>query len=401
MNPLQPEKEFILRCMRALIFRRSLCVEMDSGFLQQFDWDWIVRTTYYHHLLGFVAFILGKANLLTHLDHGIQNKLKAGLLKSELKNQLKQQQFQEVNRILKTSSIAVIPLKGVALTHLIYEDVPVRRMGDIDVLVRQGDLSEAFRLLARAGFCRIDTEQSKNRWHENIYAQTHSLWEDPVLGRVPLFRDEIELDLHFNPRYRIDQKYIEMDIAGIWQRAQPFPKLGLNVFTLDPKDLVRHLLFHTLEFNKPRLIQVLDTACVIEKYKIPRSEILDQMNVAPRSSQSDAFVNAIQELAHTGPVNADFSPEAMQVFERFFSRESIPDQTQEAFIDTQDSVLGRVAFKKIRSPWKRLVFIAGYLFPNPDYYRQKGTKLLYLTHWWVLLSKVWRLVFPKKHNKQQ
>ena len=391
MNPLQPEKEFILRCMKALIFRKDLRVQMDSTFLLQLDWDWIVSTSYDHRLLGFVAFILGKRDLLKNLDDRVQEKLKAGLLENDLKNRLKQKQFQEVNRILNRKSIPVIPLKGVALTHLIYGDVPLRRMGDVDILLRQSDLSESFSLLAQAGFCRLGTDQSKNRWHEKIYAETASLWEDPVLGRLPLVRGEIEVDVHYNPMYRIEQKYVEMDIAGVWQRALPFPQLGPNVFMLDPKDLILHLLLHTLEFNDPRLIQALDTACVIEKYDIARSDISDQINVARHSRRVDAFVNAIHELMNADTGIADFSPETAEVFESFFSRKSISDETQEGLIESEDSVLGVEMFRKIRSPWKRLVFIAGYLLPNPDYYRHKGSKVPYFMHWWELITKVWKL----------
>jgi hypothetical protein len=382
-----------LRCMKALVFREDLCVEMNSSYAEKLDWDWIVKTSYDQRLLGFVAFILGKQNLLRNLDHRIQAKLKVGLLKSQSENQFKQRQFQEVNRILSARFIPVIPLKGIALTQLIYEHVPFRRMRDIDILVQQSDLDQSFRLLAQAGFRRLDTYQSKNRWHEKIYAETDSLWANPILGRIALFLKGLELDVHFNPRYRIEQKYIEMDVARIWERALPFPKLGRNVFILDSKDLLLHLLLHTVEFHSPRLIQALDTACVIEKYKIPRSDISDQINVAAHSSKLvlDGFVNAIQELLNIEPGNAGFSPESTDVFERFFLRKSIPDLTLEGLIKTEKPIVGLEMFKKIRSPRKRLIFMAGYLLPNPDYYPQKRSKVPYFMHWWELICKVWRL----------
>lgn len=264
MDPLHSEKEFILRCIKAVVLREDLCVEMESDFPGTLDWNWIVRTSHDHRLLGFVAFILDKGNLLKQLDHEVQLKLNAGLRESQLRNRFKQKQFQEVNAILAMTSIPVIPLKGVALTHLIYHEIPFREMHDIDILVKQSDLKKSFRLLAEAGFCRLDTSPSKNRWHEKIYAETDSLWDDRILGRVAVIRDELELDVHFNPTYRIEQKNMDLNVAGIWQRALPCPALGSNVFALDPKDLLRHLLLHTVDFYNPRLIQVLDTACVIK-----------------------------------------------------------------------------------------------------------------------------------------
>lgn len=68
-----------------MVFREDLCVEVGSDFPEKLDWDWIVRTSHDHRLLGFVAFILDKRNLLKQLDHGIQLKLNAGLRDSRLK----------------------------------------------------------------------------------------------------------------------------------------------------------------------------------------------------------------------------------------------------------------------------------------------------------------------------
>ena len=391
MNPLHSEKEFILQCIKALVFREDLCVE-ESGFPEALDWDWIVRTSYDHRLLGFIAFILDKGNLLKQLDHEVQVKLNAGLRESQLNNQLRQKQFQEVNAILSTNSIPVIPLKGLALTDLIYHDVPFREMNDIDILVKQSDVKESFRLLAEAGFCLLETYQSKNRWHQRIYAETDSLWDGRILGRLAVVRDELLLDVHFNPTYRVEEKNIDLNVAGIWQRALPCPELGSNVFTLDPKDLLRHLLIHTVDFFKPHLIQVLDTACVIRKYNFSGSDISDQISVAPHSPTSalTALVNAIQELMNIKQGRVDFSRETTEVFERFFSRPLIPDETEQA-LETEDSIFGIEMFRNIKSRRKRLIFIAGYLLPNPDYYRQKGAKFPYLIHWWELISKVWRL----------
>lgn len=390
VKPLQPEKEFILSCMKALILRDDLSVDIESSLLRKLNWDWIVRTSHEHHLLGFVAFILDKSNLLTNLDHRIQAELNAGLHQSRSENQLKQEQFQDVNRILSTKSIPVMPLKGVALTSLIYDEFPFRRMNDIDILVRQDDLNESFRLLTQAGFRLKDTYESKNRWHGEIYAQTYSLWQSPT-GRIPVFRDELHLDIHFNPLYRVEEKYTGINVAGMWQRAVPFPKLGPNVFIPDPKDLVLHLILHTVEFHYPRLIQAMDTACVIQKYKISRSDISARTNVVATHSKVEVFLDAIQELININRQPAQFSPETTEVFERFFSGKSISEETQPDLTNTDEPVMGIGMVKKIRSPWKRLIFLAGYLFPNPDYYRHNTSKIPYLSHWRELIAKVWRL----------
>jgi hypothetical protein len=388
MNRLQPEKEFIFRCMQSLISGEHLCLQTDSIFDQKLDWDWIVRTSYNHRLLGFLSFILAKQNLVKKLEPRIQARLKAGLLKSYWKHRRKQKQFQDVSRILNTKGIRVIPLKGVALSHLVYDDVPFRVMSDIDILVQQNDLPESFRLLGKAGFCDREAP-SKNRWHQKIYAEAAPLYQNNI-GRLPLTRKDLELDVHFDPSYRIQQKHIEMDVTGMWQRALHFPNLGSNVYMLHPRDQVVHLLLHTAEFHCPRLIQALDIARVMEKYSVHAADIADEMKLIPPFAQSTlgTFVNAIQELIDIESNEARFSQETTEVFERWFSRDSIPEESVDY---PPKDFIGLEMLKKIRSRWKRLIFVAGYFLPNPDYYRRKQYRFSYLAHWSGLISKAWRL----------
>lgn len=390
--PFQPEKEFILRCMRDVIIRDEVCPELDPGFLRKLDWDWIIKTSDTHRVLCFVTYILIKRNLLRHIDAPVQETLRVGLLKSRQSNWLKQQQFQTVNVILNEHAVAVIPLKGSLLTHLIYANLPFRQMSDIDIMVEQTELKKAFTLLTAAGFRRLNS-QSSNRWQEKICAETDPLWGTEVLGRVSLARGGLELDLHFNPRYRIGQKYIGMDVSGLWERATSLPQLGANIYAPDPKDLILHLLLHTIEFYSPRLIQVLDTASVIDKYRLFREGGSEQMNL-PSSFSSmpsiSAFINAINELFSIKHRASELSPETTEIFERFFSRTAVPDETDEGF-RADNSITGISMFKRIKSPWKRVVFISGYFVPAPHYYPHKSLALSYLTHWRRLISKALRL----------
>ena len=371
----------------------------DPESLRRLNWKWIVDTAEEHRVLGFMAFILKENNLLFYLDEHIQEIMDSCLLRCLWNNQHKRRQFQLINTIFQANSVSVIPLKGIALTHLFYTRYPFREMGDIDILVKKSDFKKVFELMCDAGFRHPDSYLKPNRWHGKLYAEARALDEVTAIGRTPLFKDEIYLDLHITPRYRSANTYLEMDWSGIWQRSVPFPELGSNVFVLAPNDQILHLLLHTIEFHCPSLMQVMDIALALERNDFFQEGAWNR--VLPGlpcslSSRVNEFVQGVCELLNTKTNTLELSLKSSEVFEQFFSPAPNPESLPEEFDNPQESIKGVEIFKKIESWQKRLLFIAGYFLPDPDYYDDKRTPRLYLVHWWRLLSKAKRLTSAAK-----
>jgi Uncharacterised nucleotidyltransferase len=392
------DKKFILSCLKELIIPGSSCLD-EPGVLSGLDWDWIVKTSTTHGILGFIASVLERRNLLMRLDPMTQATLKGHLMKCLFKNQLKRQQFQRLSAMLRQRDIDIILLKGIALTHLVYDEMPCRQMWDIDILVRECDLKRTFEVLSTSGFRHPEKLSARNRWHAKIFAETSYLLRDVRIGRIPLVLEKLEVDIHYNPRYMVEDDYSGMDIEGVWGRAVPFPHLGPNVYMLNPKDQLLHLLLHSAEGFKTLLIQVLDIGLFSHKYGFRQEDIADKIiGDLPLSSRARVytFIRAMQELLDTRVRMPELSPETIEVFERFFSFSNVHHQEQEAMNVLQSPMGGLQILSKIDSPWKRASFLAGYLLPDPDYYKGSSTPLSYLTHWRDLLLKGWRLLSGKR-----
>ena len=95
-----------------------------------------------------------------------QTVMKINLLNYEVKNRTKLKEFGEINKIFEKNNIDIIPLKGIALSYLIYKNMPFRNMNDIDILIRQKDLNKTCDLLNDNGFKEFPN--LKNRWHAAI-----------------------------------------------------------------------------------------------------------------------------------------------------------------------------------------------------------------------------------------
>jgi hypothetical protein len=64
-------------------------------------------------------------------------------------------QFEEYGRVLgalRAAGIPVIVLKGGHLGECVYKNIAVRAMSDMDILVHEGDLAQAAKILARMDY---------------------------------------------------------------------------------------------------------------------------------------------------------------------------------------------------------------------------------------------------------
>jgi hypothetical protein len=113
----------------------------------------------------------------------------------------------QVLTILQGANIPVVVLKGAHLAELVYKNIALRSMGDIDLLVKKDDLRRSQQGLIKAGYAS--------------------------------FKTGLILDLHWN----IENPLFDMniDVAGLWDRAQPATVAGVDTLILAPEDLLLHL----------------------------------------------------------------------------------------------------------------------------------------------------------------
>jgi len=112
-------------------------------------------------------------------------------------------------------------------------------MCDLDLLVRRDDLARARDVLAGMGYAPqyFGVEQVD-------YAQHHHL--------RPMARpDGIRVEIHWTIARPVGPA--EVDLEGIWERAQPAKIAGVQALVLSPEDLILHLCLHTSFTHKFRV----------------------------------------------------------------------------------------------------------------------------------------------------
>jgi hypothetical protein len=160
-------------------------------------------------------------------------------------------------RQLATAQVPVIVLKGAALAEVVYGNVSLRPMGDVDLLVHQRDLARTRHVLEGLGYVlgRAETHPGVLAEHENELVLCKP-------GPVPVFVD-VHWSLFDSPYY---QSRIAMD--WFWQTAQPAQIAGVPALMLGPEAQIIHLCGHlSLHHGAAGLLWWHDIAEVLVFYR--------------------------------------------------------------------------------------------------------------------------------------
>jgi hypothetical protein len=158
----------------------------------------------------------------------VRDELKKDYLILSMRNARLYSALSGVLELLHRLRIDVIALKGVYLAQVVYGNVGIRSMNDIDLLVKKEDLPRVEKALTESGA----VSDNPNRV---ITEETHHFgYKLPGSG--------IRVEIHWT---LLSVKGMENDIAGLWKRSQPAVIAGVSARTLSPEDLLLHLCAHT------------------------------------------------------------------------------------------------------------------------------------------------------------
>jgi hypothetical protein len=165
-------------------------------------------------------------------------------------------QLNGVLRAFREAGIDVVALKGAHLAELVYEEVALRPMGDVDLLVRASDLRRATELLRSLGYASGEGErQHQDPIDENLHLK-------PM--RKP---GGLLIELHY--AIAIPERMKDPDVEGIWSRVEPARIGGAEAFVLSPEDLLLHLCIHASLHHgfEVSLLHLCDIPVVVDHFQ--------------------------------------------------------------------------------------------------------------------------------------
>jgi hypothetical protein len=237
-------------------------------------------------------------------------------------------------KLLKEENIVALPYKGPVLATLIYNNVALRRFGDLDIIVQQKDIFAVRELLIAQGY-RPNKEMSDvelvkylNSKREHTYDFIHD-------------DKNVFLEIH----WRIAPKYIcPIEAKDLWQDLEPFSLAGTTINNLPLEDWLPILCVHGSRHVWERFSWLCDIATLI--YKNPDinwEEVIQKANTW--GCQRMLFLGLY--MAHD-LFGIDLSPEIWQQMKKVESIVSgiAPQVYNQLFatVRTSDKFMGRTLY---------------------------------------------------------
>ena len=233
-------------------------------------------------------------------------------------------------------AIDVLPLKGPALSLLLYGDAGMRFSHDLDLLVRREDFSRAEALLLCQGFAPSGPMDGYHR---------------------QFLRGGLSVELHFGLS---DPRYFPMDTEAVWTRARAGEFLGIPAYAMCREDLALYLCCHAGKHGFSRLIWTLDFVQSLRDFRDSEYESL--LKLAQRRDLAPWLFSACAVLRAVFP---NLLPPALDAL--LYSFPTLNQRAERAaarmFSGALESGVNnyRALYLQIEpNPWKRLRYSARY-----------------------------------------
>ncbi len=135
-------------------------------------------------------------------------------------------QLLDLVEIFKAEKIPLILLKGSHLVELVYGNLALRPMSDMDLLVKAEDLGRVDAVMKREGYSAPGDKHGYSFEHLPPYSK----------------HGAVMIEIHY---HIVEPPYSKrFEVNELWERAQRETIEDVEVLTFSPEDLVLHICYH-------------------------------------------------------------------------------------------------------------------------------------------------------------
>ncbi len=259
---LSREDAIVIHCAR-IDLSPSRRENVRDLLVEGLNWDLLLEKAVWHRLSCLVSYHLKTEDSSKLVPQPVLQKLQHLTHWSLARNMLLQEGLFQLVSALNREEIPVIVLKGAALLGTIYEDISLRPMIDLDILVHPEHLTQAEAIALDQGYTQFWDQDTHDK---AIINQRHL----PNLINV---EKHVLLEIHQHIVDSNEPYYF--DLSDFWARARPLKTLGAGALTLAPEDLLIHLSIKFLLDRHYQSNSALGQLCDISEIILHYSDTLD------------------------------------------------------------------------------------------------------------------------------
>ncbi len=283
------EHQLLLCCAQLELFRsqRTRLEGLLTG--ESLSWQRVVQEARWHRLSAFLFWHLRDLDLQDLVPSEVMRELKRVYHENLSRNLFFRSDLREALDALRREGIPTIVLKGAALAEGVYQNIGLRAMGDIDLLVPHEMADKAFSTVQGIGYA---PKESAERQKQRLTTH-HHLAQLFGLGKPSI----IEIHTHIVEPSNV----MRFEISGFWDRAVETDIAGTRALTLSPGDLLIHLAIHFFKDRNSSSNTALGQLCDIARVARFYESRIDWRSLC----------RVISESGLSGPVYCAFYPAMM------------------------------------------------------------------------------------------
>jgi hypothetical protein len=324
---------------------------------RELDWDYISHTAEHHRLIPLVyrnlSHICG-----SRVPKHVLWRFQQAHFTNATHNLRLTGELLRLLALLGAAGIQAVPFKGPVLAELLFGNVSLRQFGDLDILVRQGDVRRARELLVADGY-KAEFELKGKFEAEYIRSEHAFQFQKESCGFV------VELHWRFGARNQV----FPVNSKDVWSRLEERTFQGCRIAGLAREDLLLYLCAHGAKHGWDRLEWI---SCLSEL--IRHREGMDWEVVTRRAEEAGAL-----RVLHVGLLLADsllplkLPPTVLERMRSDAAAQALSSQAREKlFIDEPDhsrrEVWRQTFYLRARERWAdraRILFFSSARVPHP------------------------------------
>lgn len=252
----RPEIEILICCARTHLeipTAQRLCQLAQ----RELDWAYLEQAAFEHGVLPLVYWNLN-TTCPELVPRQVLESLHADFSAITRRNLFFTSELLQILHLLEEHNIPVVPLKGPILAATVYGDLAFRQFSDLDIMVREENVTLASQLLVDSGYERIELDTDASRLDHEPY---HWGFESPH-GTL--------IELHWRApahwRIKTGRAFFPQSPDKTWGTVKRIPLNGQAVSTFQPEETLLMLSLHGTKHGWRCLNWICDIAEIIQAY---------------------------------------------------------------------------------------------------------------------------------------
>jgi hypothetical protein len=248
---VRPEVELFLCCARVRV-DEAIVARLRQLLEGALDWEYIARFAESHGLIPLLYHHL-HAHAPEKVPPDVYATLRDQFRRISALNVYLSGELRRLLKLFSAHEIDAIPYKGPALAAHAYGNIALRHFGDLDIIVRQRDVTRVMRLLLAEGYA---LHPPLNGVQQALMLRTQC--------NLPFTRDAHRLIVEIHWRVSARLFSAPLDEASLWKNSRSDTFEGMQIKTLAPEDLLLALSVHGAKHLWERLSWIADIARLVE-----------------------------------------------------------------------------------------------------------------------------------------